>query len=209
MVCPQPPMMAVCTDGPATLCGVNSLYPRNLTRRSIPSCPVYPFGSMKGTGEMSRTYKDRPYRLDIRAALVDEYLDSSAEAWPHASRESLADVVRYGYTRHNRNMHLPLRRRSNWRWIEGDRIPEYGNARRIRQHLKMACRGANSGLMDDDWDDPIVGFRTTPRMVRASASPLNPSNNQTQCNLVFYQFFKSTTMIYSCSFSSIIVKPIF
>lgn len=106
---------------------------------------------------MSRTYKDRPYRLAVREAQEAGYvvhvpfrpLFAATSAW-------YTDVDGYAYTRHNRRIHLPLRRFSDWRWIEGDWMTDHGDARQIRQHLKMACRDANSGLMSDDWDDPVV-----------------------------------------------------
>lgn len=104
---------------------------------------------------MSRTYKDRPYRLAQREAMDHGYV--SLHGWTDdPTRLFLADVGTYVRSRHNVRCHLPLRRYEDWRWIEGDWESDYGNERRIAQHLHMACREANSGLMDDDWDDPVV-----------------------------------------------------
>lgn len=104
---------------------------------------------------MSRTYKDRPYHLAQREALEHGFIFRS---WLHVDSKPLfcADVESYAYSRHRVLKHLPLRRYSDWRWIEGDWESDYGDERRIAQHLHMACRESNSGLVDDDWDDPVV-----------------------------------------------------
>ncbi|PJM74798.1 hypothetical protein [Bifidobacterium simiarum] len=105
---------------------------------------------------MSKTYKDRPYYLAEREALAVGYDNGWWTRWVTVKPEWRADVDGYAYTRHNHRTHLRLRRRSDWRWIEGDWSTDYGNERRIGQLLKMACREANSGLMSEDWDDPLV-----------------------------------------------------
>lgn len=104
---------------------------------------------------MSRTYKDRPYRLAQCEALDHGYVFQWR--WnPNPMDLFSADVEAYAYSRHNTRFHLPLRHWSDWRWIEGDWETDCGNERRIAQRLHMACREANSGFMDDDWDDPLV-----------------------------------------------------
>ena len=75
---------------------------------------------------MSRTFKDKPYRVLKR------------EAMEHG----------YTYLRYNW-MHW-----HNWHDCEDDWYPDYVNRRTVRDRCRIAVREANDGVMDDDWDDP-------------------------------------------------------
>ncbi|PWG66641.1 hypothetical protein [Bifidobacterium callitrichidarum] len=105
---------------------------------------------------MSRTYKDQPYRLFQKKAIEHGYRRIRWITPLPVDDTWYADVDGYLYSRHNQRVHAPLRHYSDWRWIEDDWLTDYGNERHIKQRLKMACQTANSGLMDADWDDPLV-----------------------------------------------------
>lgn len=108
---------------------------------------------------MSRTFKDRPYRVVAREALDHGYRRISywsAVSRPDSDDVWYADVEGYAYTRHNRNLHVQLDRMRMFRWIEGGWSTDYGLPREVRDRLRLAVRDANSGLIDEDWDDPVL-----------------------------------------------------
>lgn len=98
---------------------------------------------------MSRTFKDRPYRLAVEEA------KQHGVVWTHWNGATVGDACAYGWMTGNR-MHVPLDRMRCWYFIEDDWYPTYGNERRIRQTLKQAANSFNHGLADEDWDEPEV-----------------------------------------------------
>lgn len=105
---------------------------------------------------MSRTYKDRPYRLFQKKAAENGYWRILWITPFEVDDTWYADTDGYLYSRHNQRIHVPLKHYADWRWVEDDWLTDYGNEHRIKQLLKQACDTANNGLMDDDWDNPLV-----------------------------------------------------
>lgn len=105
---------------------------------------------------MSRTFKDRPYQVAQYEALAHGYRLNRYACWRPQPPDWYADVEGYARTRHNRNMHLALRRMRDCRWIEDDWSTDYGKPWRVRDRLRHATRAANTGLVDRDWDDPVL-----------------------------------------------------
>ncbi|PJM74182.1 hypothetical protein CS006_03385 [Bifidobacterium primatium] len=105
---------------------------------------------------MSRTFKDRPYRIPAREALDHGFVRDSRPPRPVTGDVWSADMAGYFHSRRNRRNHLPLRRWGDWRWIEGDWVTDYGSRHEIRARLRLAAEAYNHGLMTDDWDDPVV-----------------------------------------------------
>lgn len=101
---------------------------------------------------MSRTWKDRPYRLSEREAINAGYW----YIWPniHGGWDVHGDVASYRAATGK-----PVCSHSRWndyRDYEREWRPSYGNPTRIRSILRHAADEHNCGLMDADWDDPIV-----------------------------------------------------
>ncbi|MBT1162972.1 hypothetical protein [Bifidobacterium sp. SO1] len=104
---------------------------------------------------MSRTYKDRNYKQLEREALRFgfTYINHHYGLRPP---ELVGDVDAYVAHR-GRKAHLRTYNRwHDWRDYESDWAPDYGIPSAIRDHLTVARHAANSGLLDEDWDDPIV-----------------------------------------------------
>lgn len=101
---------------------------------------------------MSRTFKDRPCALiedEARSRGFSHTFDCGRFHWEYV------EVAKYAYSR-KRNPHIPARRWEDWRWIEDDWYTDYGNETRIRDSLSIAVNTYNSGMMDEDWDEPNV-----------------------------------------------------
>lgn len=101
---------------------------------------------------MSRTFKDRPYALiedEARSRGFSHTYDCGRFHWEYV------EVAKYAYSR-KRNPHIPARRWEDWRWIEDDWYTDYGNETRIRDSLSIAVNTYNSGMMNEDWDEPNV-----------------------------------------------------
>lgn len=105
---------------------------------------------------MSRTWKDRPYRIMEDEAKRAGYLRSWYWPLPRgASSRLVPDVRTYAYAA-GRNVHIPARRMHDWRWIEDDWTTDYGASHRVREALNAAAIAANNGYDMRDWDDPIA-----------------------------------------------------
>lgn len=101
---------------------------------------------------MSRTFKDRPYALiedEARSRGFSHTYDCGRFHWEYV------EIAKYAYSR-KRNPHIPARRWEDWRWIEDDWYTDYGNETRIRDSLSIAVNTYNSGMMNEDWDEPNV-----------------------------------------------------
>lgn len=102
---------------------------------------------------MSRTWKDRPYKLAEREAIRHGYIILRRD-WLHGGYRTIGNVDLY-----RRMSRRPVRAHSrwhDWRDYENDWHPEYGNGTRVRDALHVAADTYNSGSMDGDWDDPDV-----------------------------------------------------
>ncbi|WP_133119390.1 hypothetical protein [Bifidobacterium scaligerum] len=105
---------------------------------------------------MSRTWKDRPYRIMEAEAKRAGYTHNTYWLLPYSvSREPVPDVTSYAYAT-SCNAHIPARRIRDYRWIEDDWIPDYGASHRVRKALNAAPIAANNGYDMRDWDDPIA-----------------------------------------------------
>lgn len=108
---------------------------------------------------MSRTDKDKPYRILEQEArnhgylrLQHTYLGNGR--W--AMTPDAPDVATYAHTQGSK-AHIPAGDRwHDWRDYELDWAPDYGSPTIIRNHLQQTIHTANSGLMDEDWDDPVL-----------------------------------------------------
>ncbi|TPF95284.1 hypothetical protein [Bifidobacterium sp. UTBIF-78] len=102
---------------------------------------------------MSRTWKDRPYRV-----MQNEAAKAGCLRPPYYSRHKPAplvpDVKTYAYVT-GRDVHIPARRFTICHLAE-DWDTDYGSRRAIRDALKAAIRDANSGIDMRDWDHPIA-----------------------------------------------------
>lgn len=106
---------------------------------------------------MSRTFKDRPYRLREAEAVAAGCLFYTLRCGGQDCFSAVGDVDGYEYSRHNHRTHAPIRRYSDWRWIEGDWCTDYGAPRcEVARRLRGVCGLANGGALDADWDDPVV-----------------------------------------------------
>ena len=104
---------------------------------------------------MSRTFKDKPYRVLKREALEHGYTYLRYN-WMHPTEPPTVegDVAAYSYSR-GRKEHIPFGYRwHNWHDYEDGWHPDYVNRRTVRDRCRIAVREANDGVMDDDWDDP-------------------------------------------------------
>lgn len=104
---------------------------------------------------MSRTFKDKPYRVLKREALEHGYT-YLRHNWMHPSEPPTfeGDVTAYAYSQ-SRKAHIPSGRRwHSWHDYEDDWYPDYVGRHTVRDRCRLAVREANAGLMDDDWDDP-------------------------------------------------------
>lgn len=99
---------------------------------------------------MARTWKDKPYRLLEREAVRRGYVRQRRD-W-HGGIRMVADVTAYCYACHRQTKTYD--RWHDWRDYEDDWQPDYGNETRIRDGLHMAVNEYNSGLLDEDWDNP-------------------------------------------------------
>lgn len=106
---------------------------------------------------MSRTWKDRPYRIMETEAERAGYMHTRRWPLPHnmSATRLVPDVTAYAYAT-NHNLHIPARRIKDYRWIEDDWIPDYGASHRVREALNAAAIAANNGHSMHDWDDPIA-----------------------------------------------------
>ncbi|MBW3090724.1 hypothetical protein [Bifidobacterium miconisargentati] len=107
---------------------------------------------------MSRTWKDRPYRVMEAEAEHAGYMRN--RYWPlpccNASEIRLVpDVTAYAYAV-GYDAHIPAHHMRDYRWIEDDWIPDYGANHRVREALNAATIAANNGYDMRDWDDPIA-----------------------------------------------------
>ena len=104
---------------------------------------------------MSRTFKDKPYRVLEREALEHGYA-YLRHNWMHPTEPPTleGDVAAYSYSR-GRKEDIPFGYRwHNWHDYEDGWHPDYVNRRTVRDRCRIAVREANDGVMDDDWDDP-------------------------------------------------------
>lgn len=104
---------------------------------------------------MSRTFKDKPYRVLEREALEHGYT-YLRHNWMHPTEPPTleGDVTAYAYSQ-SRKAHIPSGRRwHSWHDYEDDRYPDYVGRHTVRDRCRLAVREADTGLMDNDWDDP-------------------------------------------------------
>ena len=99
---------------------------------------------------MARTWKDKPYHLLEREAVRRGYVRQHRD-W-HGGIRMVADVTTYCYACHRQAKTYD--RWHDWRDYEDDWQPSYGNETRIRDGLRVAVNEYNSGLLDEDWDNP-------------------------------------------------------
>lgn len=102
---------------------------------------------------MSRTFKDKPYFVIREDARACGFSRTHTFGWGYSFEE--IDLKGYAYSRKTKQ-HVPVRRWSDWRWIEDDWYTDYGSKSRIRDELHEATNEYNSGMMDEDWDEPTV-----------------------------------------------------
>lgn len=123
---------------------------------------------------MSRTWKDRPYRVMAKEAVSNGWysIENTWAQWnPVTGNWVPANPIEYPYTRSNlvpeveawgygskTNVHVPSARLTMYRWIEEDWIPDWGTRRSVRDGLRDAVRTANTYGIEsdelDEWDDP-------------------------------------------------------
>lgn len=104
---------------------------------------------------MSRTFKDKPYRVLEREALEHGYTYLRYN-WMHPTEPPTVegDVAAYSYSR-GRKEHIPFGYRwHSWHDYEDGWYPDYVGRHTVRDRCRIAVREADTGLMDDDWDDP-------------------------------------------------------
>ena len=105
---------------------------------------------------MSRTFKDKPYHVLKREALEHGYT-YLRHNWMHPTEPPTleGDVTAYAYSQ-SRKAHIPSGRRwHSWHDYEDDWYPDYVGRHTVRDRCRLAVREADTGLMDDDWDDPL------------------------------------------------------
>lgn len=102
---------------------------------------------------MSRTYKDKPYKVLEREAVEHGCMRQRVD-YLTGRCETVADVDSYQrmFHRHAR----AYSRWHDWRDFENEWHPEYGNRTRVRDALHVAADAYNSGGADEDWDNPDV-----------------------------------------------------
>lgn len=100
---------------------------------------------------MSRTYKDKPYRVFESEAKSHGF--AHHELWFAADEpREVIEVGKYAYSKGN--THIPVRRHTRIRFIESEWwYTDYGNESAIRDTLHKAAVDYNNGVLDEDWDD--------------------------------------------------------
>lgn len=93
---------------------------------------------------MSRTFKDKPYRVLEREAMEHGYTYLRYNRMHSAEPPTLeGDVAAYAYSR-GRKAHIPSGRRwHNWHDCEDDWYPDYVSRRTVRDRIRLAVREAN------------------------------------------------------------------
>ena len=101
---------------------------------------------------MSRTYKDKPYRLVEQEAIEHGYW----ELWPdwRGGYRIVGDT--YAYRNATGKRYRTYSRWHDYRDYEAEWNPDYGDPKRIRMILRQAADAHNHGIMDEDWDDSTV-----------------------------------------------------
>lgn len=104
---------------------------------------------------MSRTYKDKNYKLLEREAAQHGFLEIDNHSGL-APAEWTGNVTAYA-NHAGRKQHIHAYTRwHDWRDYENDWYPNWGSRSQLRDRLTVARHLANNGFMTLDWDDPIV-----------------------------------------------------
>ena len=128
---------------------VCSLYSWLSERKSDVATPRLLLGGLKPSGRekrMSRTFKDKPYRVLKREALEHGYT-YLRHNWMHPTEPPTVegDVAAYSYSR-GRKEHIPSGHRwHGWHDYEDDWYPDYVGRHTVRDRCRIAVRGANTG----------------------------------------------------------------
>lgn len=116
---------------------------------------------------MSRTWKDRPYRVMQAEATHAGCLRMRPYYHPFDDPLTLKpDVVAYAYAA-DHNTHIPARRFTLCRFVERSWTTDYGTRRQVCEALHDAANQANSGHDMRDWDNPMA-YQRRRRWIDAS-----------------------------------------
>lgn len=121
---------------------------------------------------MSRTFKDKPYRVLEREALEHGYT-YLRHNWMHPTEPPTleGDVTAYAYSQ-SRKAHIPSGRRwHSWHDYEDDRYPDYVGRHTVRDRCRLAVRPAGCRHMAAGRIRPVAG-RALGRSGRKETAPV-------------------------------------